>query len=299
MSLDYFRIQRPTVLITGASGLLGSDLVPILKNSNYNVITHAKSKRADYSCDLSIKEHSFYLYDNVDPDIIINLVGLTSVELCEQSPNLAYKVNTRVVENIVEWISSKRPNCFLIHISTDQVYDSSILNLEDEISLTNMYAFSKYAAEISASKVSSTILRTNFFGRSKVLGRESITDWVYSNLINGKEIKVFNDVYFSPLSIKSICKFMLIIIEKRISGIYNFGSNNGMTKADFDFFFAEKLGLQMDTMVRINSENFKNLKAYRPKDMRMNNSKFQSTFNIQLPSLEDEILKVVSEYIVP
>ena len=54
---------------------------------------------------------------------------------------------------------------------------------EEQIKIRNYYAFSKYAGELAAIQVPSTILRTNFVGRSKVSHRESLTDWVYYSLI--------------------------------------------------------------------------------------------------------------------
>jgi dTDP-4-dehydrorhamnose reductase len=287
-----------TVLVTGATGLLGTSMVPVLVEHGYNVITHAHHQEAAFRANLSVKEECFTVLENVKPTVVINLIGLTSVELCEEQPNLAYKVNTQTVENIVDWILISKSECHLIHISTDQVYDGDGTKSEDEIVLKNMYAFSKYAAEIVATKVNSTVLRTNFFGKSKTSGRESITDWVYVNLKNARNIQVFDDVYFSPLSISTISHLMPLIIKKKASGIFNLGSNDGMTKADFDFLFAEKLFLPTESMKRINSSEFTSLKATRPKDMRMNCRKFEETFGIVLPELKHEIDKVVKEYSV-
>ena len=234
--------------------------------------------------------------DSVKPDIIINLVGLTSVELCEEQPNLAYLVNTKTVENIADWILDTKFPSHLIHISTDHIYDGPGIKSEETIDLKNMYAFSKYAAEISATSVKGTILRTNFFGKSKTVNRQSITDWVYMNLKSSKSIKVFDDVYFSPLSINTISELMPLIITKKIGGTFNLGSNSGMTKADFDFIFADKLALPTESMTRVNSSEFTSLKAERPKDMRMDCAKFEVHFELKLPNLIDEITSVVLEY---
>ena len=69
----------------------------------------------------------------------INLVGLTSVDICEKKINLAYLTNTRTVENLVHWISDSRANCHLVQISTDHVYDSDDLHTEDMITIKNNY----------------------------------------------------------------------------------------------------------------------------------------------------------------
>jgi dTDP-4-dehydrorhamnose reductase len=284
------------ILITGATGLLGSTLVPWLKAHGKTVVTHARQANADYVADLANKNKTFALLDKLQPSVIINLVGLTSVERCQEQSNESYLVNTRTVENLVNWILQTGANCHLIQISTDQVYDGTCLHTEEQVTLTNNYAFSKYAGELAAARVPSTILRTNFVGRSKVSHRESLTDWVYTSLTNSKHIQVLQDVYFSPLSMITLVEMIQLVIEKKPIGIFNLGSNNGMSKADFDFAFATCLGLPTSTMIRIDTSQATFLKAYRPKDMRMDCSKFEKTLSVKLPNLLDQINSVAKEY---
>jgi len=284
------------ILITGATGLLGSSLVPQLKKNGYKIVTHALSTQADFRFDLSDRVKSYEILEKIQPSAIINLVSLTSVELCEEQVNLAYLVNTRTVENLAYWITSSGANCHLVQISTDHVYDGVGLHTEDEITITNNYAFSKYAGELAAVRVPSTILRTNFVGRSKVSYRESLTDWVYSSIRGSQQVEVLNDVYFSPLSITVLVEMIELVVQKKPIGIYNLGSHNGMSKADFDFAFAECLKLPTNNMTRIETSQAAFLKAYRPKDMRMDSSKFESTLGVKLPHLTDLIQQLAQEY---
>jgi len=284
------------ILITGATGLLGTTLAPYLKKCGYSITTHARTGEADFQVDLADREKSFEMLTQIQWDMIINLASLTSVELCQNQPNMAYLANTRTVENLVYWIQKTEANCHLIQISTDHIYDGAILHTEDEITLTNIYAFSKYAGELAAARVPSSILRTNFIGRSNVSHRESLSDWVYTSLTNGKHVQVLDDVFFSPLSMNTLVEMIQLVIEKRPVGIFNLGSHNGMSKADFDFAFAERLGLPTETMSRIKTQHAAFLKAYRPKDMRMDCSKFENALSVKLPQLSDEIVRVAKEY---
>jgi len=206
-------------------------------------------------------------------------------------------VNTRVVENLVQWISESKSNSHLLQISTDHVYDGMRLNTEEQIALKNYYAFSKYAGELAAARVPCTILRTNFIGRSKTNNRESLTDWVYNSLTSGKKIKVLNDVFFNPLSMDTLAELIRLVIEKKTVGTFNLGSHNGMSKADFDFAFADCLGLPTSGMALIDSSKANFLQAYRPKDMRMDCSKFENTLGVQLPFLENEIKRAAQAYL--
>jgi dTDP-4-dehydrorhamnose reductase len=291
-----YKMPMNRILITGATGLLGTTLAPYLIKCGYRVVTHARAGGADFLVDLVDKDKSFKMLAQIQPDVIINLVSLTSVELCQEQPNLAYLENTRSVENLANWILQTGVVCHLIQISTDHVYDGTGPHAEDKVTLTNNYAFSKYAGELAASRVSCTILRTNFVGRSKVSKRESLTDWVYTSLTSGKRVQVLQDVYFSPLSMATLVEMIQLVVEKKPAGIFNLGSHNGMSKADFDFAFADCLNLPTASMTRIDSSQAAFLKAYRPKDMRMDCSKFENIFSVKLPDLLDQIKIVAKEY---
>lgn len=284
------------ILITGATGLLGSRLTEYLKLAGFSVITHGKSSEADYMVDLSDSEKSWNLLSSIQPSCIVNLVSLTNVDECENNINSAYMANTHVVENLVHWIKKNKKNCHLIQISTDHVYDGSELHPEGAITLTNTYAFSKYAGELSAMQVPSSILRTNFIGRSKISHRESLSDWVYTSLTNTKHIQVLDDVYFSPLSMNTLVEMIQLVIEIKPVGVFNLGSHNGMSKADFCFFFADYLKLPTHTVSRIFAHQAAFIKTYRPKDMRMDCSKFENTLGVKLPQFADEIIRVAKEY---
>ena len=79
-------------------------------------------------------------------------------------------------------------------------------------------------------------------------------------------------------------------------GIFNIGSNNGMSKADFAFLFANNLNLKNDNMKVISISDAKFIKTYRPKDMRLNLEKIETSMLISLPILADEITRVCKDY---
>jgi len=284
------------IALCGAAGLLGSTLGPFLSLHGHDVMTHSRGQGAQHRADLSDVTAAYELLNKISPDCIANLVGLTDVDRCEREPNQAYLTNVRTVENIASWIRQRQMPCHLIHISTDQVYDSTQIHNEDQVTLTGYYAISKYAGELAAASVPSTILRTNFVGRSRCAKRTSLTDWLFSSLSSKTPIQVFDDVLFSPLAISTLSEMIELSIRNKPIGVFNLGSHNGMSKADFAFAFADRLGLSNSAMTRTTTVNATQLKAYRPKDMRMDSAKFERTLGIKLPRLIDEIERVTEEY---
>jgi len=284
------------ILVTGATGLLGSSLIPYLEKCGHEIVTHSRKIQADIMCDLSDRVKTHEILEQIQPDTIVNLVGITNVDLCEEQVNLAYSVNTRTVENLVNWIASTEKYTHLVQISTDHVYDGMDLHTEDSITIVNNYAFSKYSGELAALRVPSTILRTNFVGRSQVSYRDSLTDWLYKSIVSNKQIQVFSDVYFSPLSLTSLVQMVELVVRKKPIGVFNLGSHNGSSKADFAFSFAEYLKLPTTNMTRIQSSEAKLFHTYRPQNMRMNSSKFENALGVKLPNLFDLIQPLAEEY---
>ena len=166
---DCGKLKR--VLVTGAQGLLGSTLVPHLQACGHEVFRHGRKGDIDVGADLIDVGQVNAALDQVAPEVVINLAALTDVDECERSPKLAYLSNVLIVENLVKWIQNNGNTCHLVQLSTDQVYDGLGPHMESDITLTNYYGFSKYAGELAAATVPSTILRTNFF-RSKLLSKQ-------------------------------------------------------------------------------------------------------------------------------
>ena len=285
------------VLVIGATGLLGSSLTPVLAASGHRVVTHGFSSAAQEKADLCDFEQACALVARVKPDCIINLAALTNVDLCEREPHKAYLLNVAAVSHLVRAIREQAPNCHLVQISTDQVYDGSGPNAEANITVTNTYAFSKIASELVAASVPSTILRTSFFGRSCCDNRISFSDWIVHSLRNGTPINVFDDILFSPLDIKTLASIIELLVSRRSVGLFNLGSREGMSKAAFAFALAEVMALPTNHITRTISTASQALYAYRPKDMRMDISLFERTIGLQLPNLIDQIHLLRSEYL--
>ena len=192
------------------------------------------------------------------------------------------------------WIKYNK-NSYLIQLSTDQVYDGKGLKKEDEITIKNYYSFSKLAGDIVATSVNSVVIRTNFFGKSYKYNRDSFSDWILTSLKNGQSIKAFNDIYFSPLSMETLSGLILCVLKNPIFGIFNVGSKNGFSKADFICKVAQTFNFSNDLIKYVSIKNIR-LDASRPTDMRMDNSFFENTYKIELPTLENEIIKLKGDY---
>jgi dTDP-4-dehydrorhamnose reductase len=282
------------VLVTGAMGLLGCSLGVALESRGWDVVRHGRL-RGDVIGDLTDARIASGVVAQSRAECVINLAALTDVDRCEIHPREAFALNTLVVENLAAGIG-RLPNApHLIQISTDQLYDGPGPHGEDDVTVTNCYGFSKYRGELAARSVSSTVLRTNFFGRSRCSNRSSFSDWIVGALSRGELAHVFDDVFFSPLSLDRLADFIALSVDRRVAGVFNLGSRQGMSKADFCFALAHTLNLSTTMLSRAKSSDGV-LRAYRPKDMRMECERFERAHGVVLPTLQQEIESMKGYY---
>lgn len=282
-----------SILIVGSSGLLGSSLVKALEG-RFSVKTLTRtSEGSDFSLDMSNSVAALNILRKVKPNYIINLAALTDVDKCEADIESAYLINTRIAENIALY-NGENKDCYTIHISTDHFYNKKNSN-ESMVEIYNSYAMTKYCAEQSLCLDNVTILRTNFFGKSRSNSSLGLCDSIYKIAKDNGKLKLFNDVYFSPLSIDRLCQIIELCIKKKKPGIFNVGSKEGMSKEEFLKIFLRKCGFYNLDFESVSVDTM-NLKVKRPKDMRMDVALFENTFNYELPFLLEEIEGVAHEF---
>jgi dTDP-4-dehydrorhamnose reductase len=289
-----------TVIVFGATGLLGANLVPLLRACGHNVLTQSRGLGADLC--LNPIDHvavsaALAMYR---PSAVINLVAATNVDQCEMQTELAWQANAGVVAAITEGIlaldNGLAPRPHLVHISTDQVYQGLGPHAEDEVNPINVYGLSKYTGELLADRVGATVLRSNFYGRSRCLGRMSFSDWLVRSLRHKAPITVFDDVKFSAIHTNTLCDFIARSIDLRPTGIFNAGCRNGMSKASFAMALARALNLPTDN-VKIGTSADVALKARRPLDMTLQVARFEAAFDLQCPNMLNEIERTAKEYL--
>lgn len=276
------------IIVFGASGLLGSTICNLLKSKKKEYIGFSKSKSGFKKINLLNKKDIIKIFKKNNPSIIINCTGLTDVDECNRNIKKAYIANCLIVKNIVESLNYTKKKTHLIHISTDQIYNSpNILksNPESSKNLNNVYSITKYIGEKNIENYkNSLIIRTNFFGKSISKYKKSYSDFIIKNLKNKKEIRLPRNVIFNPVDINFLASKILKLGDLKVKGVYNLGSKDSISKYNFGILIAQKFNLEKKYIKKFKSSYKINR---RPLGTYMSTKKISKYF--KLPLIKDFI----------
>ena len=107
------------VLVTGAAGQLGRDVVLACEASGDTVVGVDRS-----TVDVTDRDAVLAAVTSVRPDAVVNCAAWTAVDACEDDPDRALAANTLAVRHVVE--ACHRVGAHLVHVSTDYVFDGTL-----------------------------------------------------------------------------------------------------------------------------------------------------------------------------
>lgn len=213
------------ILVTGASGLVGSRFVELYPNPS-DLLTPGLDE-----FDLSNPKEYLSIHD---PDIVLNFAAFTDVSTAEKQrgdkASSCWQVNVEGIRNLLGAFSA---NCRLIHISTDMVFSgSSGPYRESDIPETDQskvtwYGFTKAEAErIIGDR--GTIVRIIYPVRAKYDLKLDYLKKPLSLYVQNKLYPLFIDQQINITYIDELCFALQKIINNKILGIYHVASS-GLT----------------------------------------------------------------------
>lgn len=213
--------MKPTVVVIGANGQLGSDLVLEWQARGYAVVplTHQEIEIANMD---SVKK----VLTTVKPGIVLNTAAFHNVPKCEEDPAQSYAVNALGALNIAK--VTEELGALNAYFSTDYVFDGEKRRpyLEtDRPNPLNVYAGTKLAGEYFTSNYSSRafVLRVSgIYGKvpCRAKGGNFITTMI--RLAKEKpEVKVVQDEILTPTPTTAIATSAATILERGTPGLYH------------------------------------------------------------------------------
>lgn len=270
---------KPRLLLTGASGFLG-----------YNIIAQAKERyqvlgivnKHSYTTQQGLQQARLNLTDKLalrnlvresHPDAIIHTAAVSDINLCQLQPIETAELNVEVAALLANLAAEL--NIPYVFTSTDLVYDGTKGNYSetDAVSPINKYGEQKVLAEerIRQAYPDAAICRMPLMYGVGGPGSKNFFLPLLAKIKGHEKIGLFADEYRSTLGAYSAAKGLLLAAEL-FKGTYNFGGPERISRYMLGLIMADALKLEQHAIEAIEQADIP-MPAPRPKDVSMNNAK--------------------------
>src|SRR5437764_6265197 len=288
------------ILVTGASGLLGSTVLRSalecgrkafgICHTHHTTVPHVATTRLD----LTDFESTENVISRMRPSSIIHCAAATNVDWCEENPEQAQRINLDAAEFLAG--IAREISASFIHISTDSIFDGRCGNYSEADTPTplNSYARSKLLAEEVVLRVHPCplVVRVNFYGW-RAQNKPSLAQWVVDELRGGRDVPGFTDVFFCPMLANDLAEILFVMLDRRLSGIYNVVGSERISKYEFANRLAMLFGFDSARVIPCSVANAR-LRAPRPHDTSLNTDKISKVLGCALPNVESGLQKFKS-----
>jgi dTDP-4-dehydrorhamnose reductase len=284
------------VLVTGAGGFLGSNLVVIFRERFDVTATYFRNPIPAGHChslpmDITRSGEVLAVVERLRPEVVVHCAAEARVDYCEAHPEDTFRINVEGARNVAE--AARLQGAKFVYISTDSVFDGRKGPYGEEAapSPRNVYAQSKLHGEQAVQERVGDylIIRTNFFGWS-LKPRLSLAEWILDRLARGQTVPGFVDIYFSPILVNDLAGTLRDMIVMDLRGLYHVGSSQRWSKFEFARNLCRVFGKDME-LVRPTRSDDAGLAAPRAKDTSLDVRKVIEAVGRPMPDTLDGLVR--------
>lgn len=299
------------VLVTGAAGQLGHDVLNELSSRGYEAV--GTDLAPEYSgiqdgtpatmlpyvqMDITDQGKADQVITDLAPDAVIHCAAWTAVDLAEDEDKQekVRAINAGGTENITR--ACKKVGCKMMYISTDYVFNGQGTEPWKpdcrEYAPLNVYGQTKLEGELAVS----SLLEKYFIVRiAWVFGRNG-KNFIKTMLNVGKNhdtVRVVNDQIGTPTYTYDLARLLVDMIETEKYGYYH-ATNEGGYISWYDFTCEIYRQAGYDTeVVPVTTEEYGMSKASRPFNSRLDKSKLKENGFEPLPTWQDALSRYLKE----
>jgi len=282
------------ILVTGARGQLGTDVVRHAEREDrYEVIAADRSR-----LDVSDRDAVLSAVTTLAPDLIVHTAAWTAVDACESDPDRAWKVNSLSCRHVAE--GARLAGSHLVSVSTDYVFDGTSPRPYTEWDLTNplsMYGRSKLGGEdeIRAHLPGATVVRTSWVCG---INGANMVKTVLRLAAGEGALRFVDDQIGSPTFTDDLAGMLLRLGVARRPGLFHV-TNQGVTSW-FGFAKAvlDKAGLDPSRVEAISTQQLDPPRpAPRPANSVLDNAALRLGGIGLLPDFHESLERVVKRLI--
>lgn len=275
------------VLVTGATGQLGSDIIKELNNRGIHNIGIGSA-----DLDITDDEAVFNFFNSYKFSYVIHCAAYTKVDMAEDDKDANYSINVHGTSNIVS--QCYKYNIPMMYFSTDYIFGGDgdkPYKEDDKANPLGEYANAKYQAEQEVKKLDRYyIVRISWvFGKN---GNNFIKTMIRLSETK-KELNIVSDQIGSPTYTVDLANAIVDMIGTEKYGVYHLTNEGYVSWADFAREIFKKTN--KDVVVHdVTTEEF-NAKAKRPKNSRLDKSKYLNAGFKKMPTWQDALDRYLKE----
>ena len=285
------------ILVLGCKGQLGRCLHDQLTRTDHEVV-YTSREQIDISDFRATKSKIL----DIVPEVVINATAYTAVDKAEEDKEQAELINHLAVANIAD--VCQKLNCWLLHVSTDYVFDGNArvpYKEDDQTNAQGVYGLTKLSGE----------LVIQAYGCKHIILR---TAWVFSEYGNNflktmlrlgaerNELSIVGDQIGCPTYAQDIAKSIVKTISqlksRKDNGIYHYCGDQPCSWYDFAraiFDQATVSNLKIPTIVNSIETSAYPTPAKRPAFSVLDCSKIENHFGVRTSNWRDGIGQVISK----
>ena len=284
------------VLVTGANGQLGHDVVNELRKRNHEAISTDITGEMDYLLDITDSSVIGKIKE-IKPDAIIHCAAWTAVDAAEDEENKdkVYAINVTGTSNLVD--AAVELDCKFLYLSTDYVFDGKGERpwQPDDKSYAPLcyYGQTKLEGEFEVNRLDKFfIVRIAWvFGLN---GKNFIKTMINVGK-NHDEVKVVNDQIGTPTYTYDLARLLVDMIESDKYGYYHATNEGGyISWYDFCVEIYRQAGLNTK-VIPVSTAEYGLSKAVRPFNSRLDKSKLSDNGFDRLPDWKDALSRYLKE----
>ncbi len=290
------KLERPTLFVTGASGVLGGRLAQILTARFEVVAAHHDSPHPPglrgVRLDLRAPTALEGALEAARPDAILHSAALADPDRCERVPELAEALNVAATARIARWARTQRVR--LVTLSTDLVFpgDRSFWSETDSPRPLSTYARTKLQGEIEALNADpdAAIARVALVCGRGYGPRGTASESIAWKLAAGEGVRLFPDQFRTPVDPESVAAALTALLTGHASGIFHLGGAERLSRFDLGQRVARLLGLPQGLIEPVRFEAVP-AAAPRPPDVSLDVSRALRELAFRPRALDEAILE--------
>ncbi len=284
------------ILVTGASGQLGSYLLRELRARNWSATAWSMRPNVElfgYSCqsvDLRETDQVVAGFRAADPDVVIHAAAMSGVGDCFRDPTAARQTNATASRLLAELADRRRAR--MVYISTDLVFkgDKQWYEETDCPSPLSVYGQTKVTAERAVlDHPGHLVLRVSLLFGPSLNGRPSFFQQQVDALSSGAPCTLFSDEWRTPVSLRVAAGAILDVFSTGVAGILHLGGPERLSRLEMGQRLAACLGRDASALKAISRQDVPTAEP-RPRDTSLNSQRWCALLpNAPRPTFEQAL----------